>query len=142
MREDMKIHRLVAEAFILNPNELPFINHKDEDKHNNCTDNLEWCTAKYNCNYGTHNLRVSMNRTGITPNWTKAGLEKLRRLHSIPVVGVHKQTGEIIRFPSAKEAGNHGFNAWCIRQVTNGHGKSHKGYVWYKEIDYELASGY
>lgn len=138
----MKIHRLVAEAFIPNPNELPFINHKDEDKHNNCADNLEWCTAKYNCNYGTHNLRVSMNRTGITPNWTKAGLEKLRQLHSIPVVGVHKQTGKVLRFPSAKEAGNHGFNAWCIRQVTNGHEKSHKGYVWYKERDYELASGY
>ena len=47
------IHRLVAEAFIPNPNNLKCINHKDENKHNNSVDNLEWCTTKYNNNYGT-----------------------------------------------------------------------------------------
>lgn len=47
------IHRLVAEHFITNENNYTFVNHKDEDKTNNCVDNLEWCTMKYNNNYGT-----------------------------------------------------------------------------------------
>lgn len=47
------IHRLLAEAFIPNPDNLPMVNHKDEDGTNNFIDNLEWCTREYNVNYGT-----------------------------------------------------------------------------------------
>jgi len=54
------VHRLVAEAFIPNPNNLPYINHKDENPSNNCIDNLEWCTQKYNVNYGTTQQRHSI----------------------------------------------------------------------------------
>lgn len=52
------IHRIVATEFIPNPDNLPQVNHKDEDKYNNCVDNLEWCDAKYNSNYGTARQKV------------------------------------------------------------------------------------
>lgn len=46
------VHRLVAQAFLPNPNHYLVVNHIDEDKTNNNASNLEWCDAKYNCNWG------------------------------------------------------------------------------------------
>lgn len=52
-------HIVIARVFIPNPDNLPQVNHKDENPLNNCVDNLEWCTAEYNINYGTRNKRVA-----------------------------------------------------------------------------------
>lgn len=60
------VHRLVAEAYLPNPNDLPLINHKDENKENNALPNLEWCTYEYNNSYGSRNKSVyceELNRT-------------------------------------------------------------------------------
>ena len=56
------VHKLVALHFIPNPNNYKEINHKDENKENNCASNLEWCNKKYNNNYGTRNKRMAETR--------------------------------------------------------------------------------
>lgn len=59
-----RVHRLVAQAFIPNPNNLPEVNHKDENKANNHVSNLEWISHKDNVNYGTRNKRTGESLKG------------------------------------------------------------------------------
>ena len=59
IQKTYKVHRLVAITFIPNPKSLPQVNHKDENPYNNNVYNLEWCTTKYNCNYGTRIKRMA-----------------------------------------------------------------------------------
>lgn len=63
IQKTITIHRLVAQAFIDNPNKSNFVNHIDENKHNNIADNLEWCTNVYNINYGERNKKDSINQS-------------------------------------------------------------------------------
>lgn len=74
------IHRLVAYAFIPNPYEFPCVNHKDENKQNNHVDNLEWCTHKYNNNYGNFSEKLSSSLR-------KNGNKNIRRVLQVSLDG-------------------------------------------------------
>lgn len=110
------IHRLVALAFIDNPYNLPCVNHKDENKCNNCVDNLEWCTHKYNANYGKRREKIGISLQN-------------RADRSKPVYRVFG--GESILYPSAKQAERElGINNSNIIGCCLGKRRTAGGYVW------------
>lgn len=73
-KRKFQVHRLVASEFLDNPDNLPCVNHKDENKLNNCVDNLEWCSYLYNNNYGTAKIRSIYTRSKPIAQKTMDGL--------------------------------------------------------------------
>lgn len=112
-----KIHRLVAMTYISNPNNYPCINHKDENKLNNHVSNLEWCTYKYNTNYGTCIQRRAKKMTGENnPMYGKTG--KKHHLYGktgekAPMYGKH-HTEEAKNKMSKNRRGKTGKKVQCI----------------------------
>ena len=106
------IHRLVAQAFVPNPNNLPCINHKDENPSNNIWTNLEWCTYEYNNNYGAHNIRQANTK-------------------SKPIKQISLDGTVVKIWPSALVACKENeYNRSSISFCCKGIRKTHKGYLW------------
>lgn len=119
-RKMYAVHRLVAQAFLPNPNNLPIINHKDENKQNNKVENLEWCNISYNNIYNGRAKKVA---------------EKLSK----PVIAIDKINGLILEFPSAHEASRQtGIAQSHINACCKGKRKSCGGFYWmYADADAE-----
>ena len=111
------IHRLVADAFIQNPDNLPCVNHKDENPTNNHVDNLEWCTYEYNLNYGTRNKRASESLLNNPYTSNK----------------VYQYTIDcrfVKEWESTMECERNGFDHGNIAKCCKGKMKTYKGYRW------------
>jgi hypothetical protein len=120
-KKDFLVSRLVAATFMPNPENLPEVNHKDEDKHNNWDWNLEWCTRKYNHDYG-----MALEKQVKATDYSKIA-EKKRK----PVKATKIGTSEVFTFPSMGEARRQGFGFEThISQCCLGKAKSYHGYAW------------
>lgn len=110
------VHRLVGVSFLDNPNGFPTINHKDENKANNCVSNLEWCTYEYNNNYGTAKERA-------LKTWKERGL--LRE------IDVYDLSGNLIKhYDCAHHIEADGLSRRAVYNVCNGRSKTYKGLVY------------
>ena len=106
-RKHLFVHRLVAQSFIPNPDNLPQVNHLDEDKSNCRVTNLCWVSSSQNLTYGS---------------------QKLQR--SVPVMACDKHGNIILYFDSLQEATKKGFSQSGISNCASGRTKTYKGYIW------------
>lgn len=117
------VHRLVAEAYVPNPDNKPEVNHKDGDKENNDHTNLEWCTESENA---LHAFETGLR----TPNRGQLGRTNDKSPLSKPILRISKQGAIMERYPSISEAQRQGYSQGNISAVIAGKRQSHKGWVW------------
>lgn len=109
------VHRLVAMAFIPNPDNLPYINHKDENRSNNNVGNLEWCTPKYNVNYGNAHSK-----------WKESYLKSNGR----PICSYDENGNLVKEYNCFVDAVREGYKRRHIEECINGLKRMHKGLFW------------
>ena len=141
------VHRLVAQAFIPNPNNLPCVNHKDENPGNNDFRNLEWCTYKYNSNYGTNPIRHSkkmIDRYNNDPDWKSDCIKRLAEIQKKKrkrVVQLDKFNNYLKTYESSYATEKDGHLSVHVCDCANGKRKTHHGYKWIWECDYLDMTG-
>ena len=141
------VHRLVAQAFIPNPNNLPCVNHKDENPGNNDFRNLEWCTYKYNSNYGTNPSRHSkkmLDRYNNDPDWKSDCIKRLAEIQKKKrkrVVQLDKFNNYLKTYESSYATEKDGHLSVHVCDCANGKRKTHHGYKWIWECDYLDITG-
>lgn len=125
-------HRIVAEAFIDNPNNYPMINHKDENKKNNFVENLEWCDSQYNNTYG-HRLEIAMPKTHAKWSYTERARKQMSEVgkRHRKRCAAYKDNVLVKEFNSTVEAGRF-FNtvATNISRCCASEKGTAKGYTW------------
>ena len=121
------VHRLVAEAYLPNPNNLPQVNHKDENPTNNHVNNLEWCDRFYNMNYGTVKQRLADMRKGTTlsDEYKSAIKHTCTEKYGIPVICVELNKVYSSIADATRETGFRWISA-CL----HGRQKTAGGYHW------------
>ena len=121
----LSVHRIVASVFIPNPDNLPYVNHKDENKLNNKADNLEWCDSKYNRQYGTGSKRMVE---------TKKKNGSIQKIHQLTLDGEYIAEYETTKIASLKT----GVSVSAIYQCCRRFCKQMKGYVFLFDKDYKF----
>lgn len=123
------VHRLVATHFIPNPENLPCVNHRDENPSNPTYTNLEWCSHKYNSNYGTSKERISEKHIGKI--LTSEHKSKIAEGHNVSIIQYDKDMNLITIWASGKEAEMAtGISAGNISHVCKGKRKTAGGCIW------------
>ncbi|WP_343342471.1 NUMOD4 domain-containing protein [Terrisporobacter petrolearius] len=112
------VHRLVATAYIPNPNNYPMINHRDETRQNNKVSNLEWCTCTYNNNFGTRNERLSKTKKG--KKHTKEAVNNMKKAKAGKHIGPNNPNSKKIYCKELDKVFN------CIVEANEYLGKSRR----------------